>query len=534
MNTQPYYPIGIQTFKDIRDLNAVYVDKTDLVYKLTHTTRYAFLSRPRRFGKSLLCSTLKSYFEGSKEQFTGLAMERLETEWTKYPVLHFSLSSVKSDIVSEVKDNLSDLLEEYEEVYGRKPGRATISSRMTYLIRRAYNQTGQKVVVLIDEYDAPILEVLHDAEKREKVRALLRKFYSPLKDCDQYLRFVFITGISMFSQLSIFSELNNLEIISMTGAYASICGITERELRENFGPGIRALAEANGYSLEETLLRLQDEYDGYHFCKASEGLFNPFSLLNAFKQLEIGHYWFHSGTPHALVEMLKRYQEQGVFDINTLENSEPILAKTFGAPLEAETGPIPLLYQAGYLTIKEYRPDGDGYVLGIPNSEVRVGLMQNLLPLFSSIPSSKTDDVQCAANFASTALRQGDVDAMMLQVKSVLSSVPFMKGDKDILADAEKTEAHYHILFYFFFRMLSNEVNAEVRNAIGTTDVVIKTLKYIYIVEIKIDSTPEVALEQIEAKGYATPFLTDGRKLIKIGVNFSTATRTIDAWRTVE
>jgi hypothetical protein len=534
MNTQPYYPIGIQTFSDIRDLNAVYVDKTALVYQLTHSARYVFLSRPRRFGKSLLCSTFKSYFEGRKDLFAGLAMEQLETEWKQYPVLRFDLSAAKSDDLRKVESNLSRQLRRYESIYGRDEESDTLSDRMADLIERAYAQTGQKVVVLIDEYDAPILEVMHDGDKREKVRGLLREFYAPLKECDPYIRFAFLTGISMFSQLSIFSELNNLEIISMTGAYATICGITEQELRDNFGAGIAALAEANHCSAEEVVLRLKDEYDGYHFCKNSEGLFNPFSLLNAFKQTELGRYWFRSGTPHALVEMLRRYQQQGQFSLSTLEDSKPILSEQFECPLEAEAGPIPLLYQAGYLTIKGYQPDENGYTLGIPNSEVRVGLMQNLLPLFSSFSDAEALGVFSASNGASTALRRGDVDKAMLQLKSVLASVPYMKGDKEMLADAEKTEAHYHVLFYFFFRMLSNEVNAEVRHAVGATDVVIKTPKYIYIVEIKIDATPEVALAQIEAKGYATPYLSDERKLVKIGVNFSTTSRTIEAWKAEE
>jgi hypothetical protein len=362
---------------------------------------------------------------------------------------------------------------------------------------------------------------------------LLRKFYAPLKACDDSLRFVFITGISMFSQLSIFSELNNLEIISKNGEYASICGITEQELRENFAPGIALLAKTNNITPEEMVQRLKDEYDGYHFGKNSEGLFNPFSLLNAFKQNELGRYWFRSGTPHALVEMLRRYQQRGKFDINYFENSAPVPAEMFESPLEAETGPLPLLYQAGYLTIKGCPPTGNKYILGIPNSEVRVGLLENLLPLFSSFSPAESIGVRSAAEDASDALLVGDVDKAMLQLKSVLASVPFMKGDKDILADAEKTEAHYHVLFYFFFRMLSNEVNAEVRNAVGATDVIIKTPKYIYIVEIKIDATPEVALAQIEAKGYTTPYLSDGRKLVRVGVNFSTQSRTIEEWKAV-
>jgi hypothetical protein len=534
MNTKPYYPIGIQTFSEIRDLNAVYVDKTDLVYQLTHSAKYVFLSRPRRFGKSLLCSTLQSYFEGRKELFAGLAMERLETEWKQHAVLHFDLSDVKSKRIENIENNLSGQLNQYEKIYGKEEEAFTLSRRMGELIQRAKAATGRNVVVLIDEYDAPILDVLHDKERREEVRDLLSEFLSPLKKCDGALRFVFITGISMFSQLSIFSELNNLEIISMTGEYASICGITEQELRDNFALGITLLAEANHCTPEGMIQRLKDEYDGYHFCKNTEGIFNPFSLLNAFKQKELGRYWFRSGTPGPLVEMLRRYQQRGKFNVNFFENSAPVPAEMFESPLEAETGPLPLLYQAGYLTIKGCSPIGNKYILGIPNSEVRVGLLENLLPLFSSFSSEESIGVRGAADDASDALLVGDVESMMLQLKSVLASVPFMKGDKDILADAEKTEAHYHVLFYFFFRMLSNEVNAEVRNAVGATDVVIKTPKYIYIVEIKIDATPEVALAQIEAKGYATPYLSDGRKLVRIGVNFSTKSRTIEEWKMEE
>jgi hypothetical protein len=531
MNTKPCYPVGLQNFAEIRQKNAVYVDKTDLVYQLTHENKFVFLSRPRRFGKTLLTSTLQHYFQAHRELFTGLAMERLETEWIEYPVLRFDLGSPKCVLAKDWPRALNLKMQDYEELYGRNEAEVTCGERLTGIIKRAYRKTGKRVVVLVDEYDAPMLDVLHNPEELREIREVMRDFYSALKLCDDILYFVFLTGISTFSQLSIFSELNNLEIISMTGEYASICGITEQELRENFAPGIALLAEANRVTPEEMLQRLKDEYDGYHFCKKPEGLFNPFSLLNAFKQNELGRYWFHSGTPAPLVEMLKKYMQDGEFDMSCLENSMPVKSDMFESPLESETGPIPLLFQAGYLTIKEYLPEDNAYILGIPNSEVRVGLMKNLLPLFSSVPSSKAEKVQCAADFTSNALRRGDVDKAMLQLKSVLASVPFMKGDKDILADSEKTEAHYHVLFYFFFRMLSNEVNAEVRNAIGATDVIIKTPKYIYIVEIKIDATPEVALAQIEAKGYATPFLADGRKLVRIGVSFSTKSRTIEEWK---
>jgi hypothetical protein len=331
----------------------------------------------------------------------------------------------------------------------------------------------------------------------------------------------------MFSQLSIFSELNNLNIISNDPQYASICGITEQELLENFQEGIEKMTQKLCCSKEETIARLKSNYDGYHFSEESEGIFNPFSLLNAFFKNKIDSYWFGTGTPTALVEMLKVYQKQGKFAPEMLDSIMPTKSAYFQTPLEMQTGPIPLLYQAGYLTITGYDPEEDRYYLGVPNSEVRIGLMQNLLPLYVNGDPS---DVDNAAASASAALRKGDIDRAMNQFKSLMSSIPFMKGDKDILADVEKTEAYYHRIFYFFFRMLSNQVDAEVRSAKGACDVVITTPKYIYVVEIKIDSTPEAALQQIEEKGYATPYFTDGREVTKIGVNFSTATRTVDSW----
>jgi hypothetical protein len=345
--------------------------------------------------------------------------------------------------------------------------------------------------------------------------------------CDRYLRFVFLTGISMFSQLSIFSELNNLNILSNDKEYAAICGITEQELLDNFQEGIAKMALKYKCSTDEMVAKLKSSYDGYHFSEDSEGLYNPFSLLNALSKNQIGSYWFASGTPRALIEMLKIYQKQGKFTPEMLDSIQPVPVSKFQTPLEMQTGPMPLLYQAGYVTITGYDPRTDLYYLGIPNSEVRIGLMQNLLPLYADVDSS---DVESTVAQASAALRDGAIDDAMKFLQSTLASIPFMKGDKDILADAEKTEAYYHRIFFFFFRMLHNEVLAEVRSAKGATDVVIKTPKYIYVIEIKIDSTPEVALQQIEAKGYATPYLADGRTLMKVGVNFSTDTRTITGW----
>jgi hypothetical protein len=527
---EPYYPIGIQDFEQLRSLNAVYVDKTDLVYKLVHTSTSVFLSRPRRFGKTLLTSTLQCYFEGRKELFDGLAMGRLEKEWTKYPVLHFDLGNVKSEDIANVKDGLSRLLRQYEAIYGRDEESLSISSRMADLITHANAQTGQKVVVLVDEYDAPILDVMHDEEKREEVRKLLREFFSSLKSCYQSLRFVFLTGISMFSQLSIFSELNNLKIISRSSEYATICGITEQELKDNFQYGIDKMAKSLGYSYDETIVRLKDAYDGYHFCEDSEGVYNPFSLLNAFCDNKLGSYWFKSGTPRFLIEMLKKFRQKRQFDISDLEPKMPFASQMFESPLEMQIGPLPLLYQAGYLTIKGYNQAADVFYLGIPNSEVRVGLLQNLLPMFSEVTAGDAITMRSVAACASAALLEGDVNQAMQLLQSLLASIPFMRGDKDILGDTEKTEAYYHRIFYFFFRMLYNEVNAEVRNSVGATDVVIKTPKYIYVVELKIDSSADTALQQIEEKGYATPYLSDPRQLVKLGVNFSTATRTLSDW----
>jgi hypothetical protein len=523
---EPYYPIGIQDFSEMRRLNAVYVDKTELIYNLTHTSKFVFLSRPRRFGKSLLSSTLQYYFEGRKDLFEGLAMERLETEWTKYPVFHFDLSTAKSKPLADMRRNISMQLSRFEKSYGIAESVSSLGDRLDTLIHTAYEISNQKAVVLIDEYDAPILDVLHDEEKREEVRMMLREFYAPLKACDTYLRFVFITGISMFSQLSIFSELNNLEIISRNNTYSAICGITEQELKDNFRYGIDKMALSLGYSYDEMIVRLKDAYDGYHFCETAEGVFNPYSLLNSFKTNKLGSYWFQSGTPRFLIEMLKKYQQEGLFSVEMLDSIDPVDASDFETPLEMQSGPLPLLYQAGYLTINSYDADSDVYTLAIPNSEVRVGLLKNLLTLYSDVRN-----ISSTVSLASTAFRKGNPDRAMQLLQSLLSSIPFMRGDKDILGDAEKTEAYYHRIFYFFFRMLYNEVNAEVRNTVGATDVVIKTRKYIYVVELKIDSSADVALQQIEEKGYANPYLSDPRQLVKLGVNFSTATRTLSDWK---
>jgi hypothetical protein len=527
MKNRPYYPVGIQSFSEIRELHAVYVDKTDLVYNLTHSSKYVFLSRPRRFGKSLLSSTLQCYFEGRKDLFAGLAMEQLEKDWTAYPVLHFDFSSAKSQWLDQVVEDISDQLEKQERIYGLDKGTKNLGRRLKALITSAYEQTGQRVVMLVDEYDAPILEVLGDDEKRDSVRLIFRDFYSSLKACDNYIRFVFITGISTFSQMGIFSELNNLDVISRVDEYATICGITQQELWKNFPFGIDELSKKWECTAEEVVDKLRDNYDGYHFSSQSAGVFNPFSLLRAFKDSQIDSYWFQSGTSRFLIDLLKHYAAEGKFDLSMMEEQRNVVASNFSTPIEAMSGALPLLYQSGYLTIKDYDARKNLFTLDIPNAEVRLGLMENLLPLYAHVDPSK---MKSTAYQASACLTDGDFGGALKLLQSLLASIPFMRGDADILADAEKTEAYYHRLFYFFFRMLCNEVYAEVRNATGACDVVVFTRSRIFLFEIKIDATPQVALRQIEEKGYALPYLTDGREIVKVGVSFSTQTRTIAEW----
>jgi hypothetical protein len=525
---EPRYPIGIQDFEEIRSLNALYVDKTALIHRLTHSCKYVFLSRPRRFGKSLLTSTLHYYFEGRSDLFSGLAMEELEKEWIEYPVLHFDLSTVKGKPKNEMIESIALQLSEYEERYNVNKTASALGDRLNTLIRKAYEATNQKAVLLIDEYDAPILDVLHDDGKREDIRMILSEFYSPLKACDKYLRFVFLTGISMFSQLSIFSELNNLKIISRRKEYNALCGITKKELLDNFQYGINKFAESLKCSKEAVVEKLTDCYDGYHFSEDSEGIFNPFSILNAIEDTTLDSYWFRSGTPRFLIEMLKKYRQEGKFDIDMLDSINSVSPAKFESPLESQSGPLSLLYQAGYLTIKDYDPEARVFFLGIPNSEVRVGLLQNLLPIYSG---NSDYDVENTVSLASVALKKGDLEKAMTLLKSMLASLPYMRGDKDILADAEKTEAYYHRIFFFFFRMLHNEVNAEVRSSKGAADITILSPKYIYIVEIKINGSADAALRQIQEKGYADPFLADKRELTKVGVNFDTQERNITEWK---
>jgi hypothetical protein len=526
MEQEPLYPVGEQSFENIRLEGAVYVDKTALIYKLTHRYRMVFLSRPRRFGKTLLTRTMECYFQGRRELFTGLAMERFEKEWTKYPVLRFDFSNVKGYDMPGLMRNISRRLTGYEAKYGRDPEDVTLGNRFYGLIQNAYEQTGQKVVVLIDEYDAPLLEVLTEPEKLAEVRDFMRKFYSQIKNCDEYIRFAFMTGISTFSQLGMFSELNNLVNITDDDEYASICGITLPELKDNFEYGIHKFAEKEGCTPEEMMERLREQYDGYHFTKSMVDVFNPFSLLYAFTRCELNSYWFQTGTPSFVINMLKAHKGEWQFDIESIDGTKSMALSRFSTPLEQATEPYPFLYQAGYLTIKECT-ENNKYVLGVPNTEVRLGLLHNLIPLYSAMNPADALDVSMDI---SSAFGKGDYDKALGYIRSFLAEIPVMQGEEASLKDIRGREAYYHKQLFIIFRMLHYDAWAEVQQAVGRPDIVVRTRKYIYIIEVKFDSSPKVALEQIEAKQYAVPYAMDDREIIKLGVNFSSKTRTIDAW----
>jgi hypothetical protein len=524
------YPVGMQDFKEIREGNFLYVDKTDLIYRLVRSSKYVFLSRPRRFGKSLLTSTLHYYLSGYKDLFTGLAIEKLEKNWIQYPVLHFDLGQVKEFTIDDLRLALNDMLDANEATYGitttGTPGR-----RLKMLISELFRKTGRPVVLLIDEYDGSIMDVLYQPDLLLEVRKVMREFYASLKANDSKLKFVFITGVSTFSQMGIFSELNNLEKISSADDYAALCGITEQELKDNFKVGIECLAEKEECSPEEILDRLKDKYDGYHFSDALVDIYNPFSLLNAFKFNKMDDYWFESGTSTTLIRAFRQYVGDFQQELDRIENKEWMNKSQFTRSLEDHAQLIPLLYQSGYLTIKEYDKKENQYILDYPNAEVRVGLLKNLLPLFSKADS---DDTVNAASRASTALRKGDIDKAMEHLRSLLKSIPYGKNEPKILQDAEATEEHYQKFFFLYFRMMCDLVHAEVRNSTGATDVTITTPNYVYVVELKINSTPEAALKQIDEKEYTLPYMEGRRAVYKIGVNFSTETRTISEWKVVE
>ncbi len=518
------YPIGIQTFSEIIRKGYVYVDKTDLVWQLQDYAKYIFLSRPRRFGKSLLTTTLASYFRGEKELFEGLKIMDMEQEWQQYPVIRLDLSTAKGqESADALRDKLQLLLKPYKEMFGSDPEEKTPGGVLAGLISRAYEKTGKQVVVLIDEYDAPMLDVLHEDKMLASIRKVMQEFYQPLKAQEEMMKFCFITGITKFSQLSIFSTINNLKNVTMLPAFSAICGITENEVKQYFADEMGMMAADYGLIPEEMFVRIKERYDGYHFSAVSEDVYNPFSLLNAFGDNELKNYWFESGTPTFLIRQMKHFRT----DILALENME-VPGSAFDKPTEAMTTALPLLYQSGYLTIKGYDRESQIYTLSIPNQEVRIGYTEGLLPAYIGLEG---EDVQ--AGFALKfwrALKQHDINLAMREMQAYLAGIPYVEGFKQKLAEAATAEGFYEYTMYLIFSMINVYVRTQVKCAGGRTDMVVWMPDTVYVFELKVNDTAENALKQIDDKGYAIPYQADNRSVVKVGVRFDNETRVPVEW----
>ncbi len=518
------YPIDTDQFQNIREQGMLYVDKTDMMYDLADRYTYIFLARPRRFGKSLLCNTFKAYFQGQKELFEGLKVMELEKEWKSYPVLHFDMSEMRNcTSLDGMREVLSAMLEKYETLYGTTKRINEFGSRFDQLIRHIHDSLGKKVVVIIDEYDTPLMRNLYNEDMLEGIRTMLRGFYQTVKLDGAYLRFVFITGVTKFSQLSIFSELNNLNQISMDDEYSGICGITQEELDSVLRPCIEEYAERLSISIDEAYALLKKNYDGYHFSKNSKDVYAPFSLLRALNKGTTDHFWFESGTMTALIEHLKHHPEFNPLDFDGAELS----LGAFNAPCESASTPLPLLYQSGYLTINTYDKEDDIYLLSFPNFEVRQGMVSGLANYLMASDDLERDDAILAM---ARALRKNELGVALASLRSWIASLPYDIISKKEWMRKKKRESFYKLLLYTAFSLLNSKVDTEVKSILGRADVVIKTKTDIFVLELKVDDTVENALAQIDSKGYAIPYEADGRKVTKCGVKFSSEARNITQW----
>ena len=509
------YPIGIQDFEKLRTDGYVYVDKTALIYKLATTGSYYFLSRPRRFGKSLLISTMEAYFRGKRELFKGLAIEHLEKDWKEYPILHIDLNSRRYENAESLRSELNKYLEIWERRYGDEFKDRALEERFFQIIAKAYEKTGQRVVILVDEYDKPMLQAIGDEALQDEYRNTLKAFYSVLKTQDRYIKFAFLTGVTKFGKVSVFSDLNNLDDISMDNRYIDICGITEQEMHRYFEESLHELAAGERLTYEETCDRLRLLYDGYHFEVDTVGLYNPFSLLNTLNKHKFGDYWFETGTPSFLVYLLK----QADYNLNNLQE-EMVSADILNSVDSMSKNPIPVIYQSGYLTIKDYDREFKIYRLGFPNKEVENGFIKYLLPLYTPIEENKSEFY--IANFIND-IRRGNPDGFMERLQSL-----FADSDYKITGKMEK---YFQNSMYLIFKMMGFFTEVERTTSRGRMDIVMKTKDYIYVMELKLDGTADEALRQIDDKGYAEPFKSDGRQIYKIGVSFSSETRGIEEWR---
>ena len=510
------YPIGIQTFSEIRERNYLYIDKTQyLVDFIDKGYKYVFLSRPRRFGKSLFASMIHAYYEGRKDLFEGLAMGEYEKDWVKHPVLHFDMSAAKHMDKDMLERYLADMLTDQEAVFGYKSEKQDPNIRLKDLVVTANRLTGRKVALIIDEYDAPLLDVVHEELNLVALRRTMQNFYSPIKSLDPYLEFVFLTGITKFAQLSIFSELNNLFNISMYDKYSAICGISSEELHTQMLPDVERLAEHLHLSVDETFERLKRKYDGYHFSKNSEDVYNPFSLIKALASGDIGDYWFDSGTPTYIIKLLQKYNV-GLRDLTGQDAG----VSDFDVSPENMTTALPLLYQSGYLTIKHYDPMIDLYTLGYPNEEVRTGMVRSLAANYLT-PAEGTNS-SFVIKFVKAVIAD-DMEQALTLMRAYLAGVSYRLSNK--------TERDVQTIFYLVFSLIGSFIKVEEESAHGRADVVITLPSVVYVMELKFDGSADAALRQIDEKGYLIPYTADGKRLVKVGVNYSSEERTITEWR---
>lgn len=509
------YPIGQQDFQSIREEGYVYIDKTDLIYDLVHNSKYVFLSRPRRFGKSLLLSTIKAYLEGKKELFGGLRIETLEKDWEKYPVLHLSLSRIDSGNADSLTSVLDEQFRIWEKELGIKNENPDFSSRFSTIIRETHRNTGKKVVILIDEYDNPLINTLHDSDIHEKNRSLLKSLYSNLKDLDSHIKFGMLTGVSRFSKMTIFSGLNNLNDISFDNKYSTLCGFTKEEIIQNLQPGIEFLSSQQKLSIEEAIAELKKWYDGYHFSENCVDIYNPFSILKALYAGKISFYWMLTATPEFLIRKLK---ESSLPFIKVFH--EEATEKNLSTSDLEFSSPSALLFQTGYLTIRGYNVETRRYLLGIPNKEIDFTLFPTLLGAFTGQDSDYASDY--ALEMKQNILN-GEPEQFLKNLKEFLGRIPYT-------VIPEISEKYFQNTLYLLFTVMGLEIEAEKATSFGRSDLIIKTNKFIYIFELKLNKSAKTALKQIEEKEYDLPFRADGRKIIKIGLGFSSKTRALSSW----
>lgn len=509
-------PIGIQSFEFLRSEGYLYVDKTALIYQMVTMGKPYFFSRPRRFGKSLLLSTLEAYFQGKRELFHGLAIEQLEQNWYEYPVLHLDLNAEKYDSVENLADMLERQLLVWEERYDTGGRGITFSGRFSAVIQSAYEKTGRRVVILIDEYDKPMLQTIGDEELQEKFRKTLTAFYTVLKSADQWTQFVFITGVTKFAQMGIFSTLNQLNDISFDLAYNTLCGMTRQEIEEQFAPEIEAIAVKNSITPGQVMDLMTRQYDGYRFTGENgfTPMYNPFSVLSALQKLNFGNYWFATGTPTFLAEMLKKTN----FDLRELDGVE-VSAASLTDDRANLNNPVPMIYQSGYLTIKDFDERFQMYTLCFPNEEVKYGFLNFISPFYT--PVASTDTAFYIGRFI-RELETGKVEAFLNRLRAFFADFPYELN--------VKTERHYQVVFYLVFKLMGQFAQTEVKSARGRADAVVCTADYIYVFEFKLDGSAEAALRQIDDKGYLLPYEADGRKLVKVGVSFDAAERNLGEW----